>query len=98
MKLGQLIIFLVLTAFVVSSFMPALLGEQNRSSVELSLEDMQDTTDAEDELEDQDEFKGKESPHYERLIVSVHIALTIAHQIEIFSSHHPSVITPPPRG
>ena len=97
-RAGQLIILLVLTAFLASSFVPARLWDQNRNSVERSIEDVQDTTDAEDEVEDNDEFKEKETSHHEFLMLRSQVSIVIAHQTQVFSNHHPSVITPPPRG
>ena len=100
--LKYLLLYSILSAFLISALAPinqGISGQKKFVESEVELEDTPDTTDPEDEREDNsDDSKekelGKDAQRHFRAAVSI----AIVHQMELFSLHHPTVKTPPPRG
>lgn len=98
-------LYFVLISFVINLFVPLRPSQwADQTSVadsmemQVDLEDFQDASDAEDETEDHDRSPYKEFSFEEYVHYKANVLLALQQQQKIFTNHHPSVITPPPRG
>lgn len=94
------LIYILLAAFTFSTISSSGFADWfGKSSVDstMAIEDVEDSADVEDSETEDGIDDSKELGSENHQLSRHNISMIILHQMQIFRSHHPTIITPPPK-